>query len=933
MATRQQLINYGVAYKKSRGDINKALAKSNFPALTGKELSYMKNMPLASDNPIARLGQNAIGDLGEMAKGLSTTGALAIQGARRLKQHPEQEVANLKKMATDYANKRGVKGIVEDVANIGLSTYNTKVSDFGKLPWQKIVSNVGQGIYENPLMFALDVAPATKLLPKGTTAGVRNVASKVTGNFVPTKQMNRVNEIIAQQKIMNEARLSPIQKTMSEISRNSKVDKAQLVRNVTHGEWEGNAHTLKATEKFTQANRDLNKIFHEDFGLDPKITKYEAVTKYILSKEPEKFKTVSDVKQAMASGQLDSDTTNLLDKASKLYDEQKISHVTEMFSTGKGANAPKADVNDIEFFTERMAGTATPEEIGEVLTDVYNYLGRQTNKSRSAMDSFNKITKETGIKVNPKDLAKLPDDKILVSPSMLKDMLRQGIGGNSIYQAKKKLESVAKGINPTNKTAIEKYGSDIYAVDKKLLKGLINSQTEMNPSQLNALFKTAQLSTTKWLAENRVGNTILNAIEGVSPASYAKAIATVKEVPEWLKGQTSYSGYLGENFMGSQTLQGMKNALQDIPKNVKEKDLKTLTFNLNRLSSAPIVGAESKFERIDRWANMIQQAKRYSKDKNIPLKDVIKRLNTDEDLFMELNKKVNNSLGDYVGKNYFINPAIHKVTNWAVPFYKFPTQSARVLAQQAINRPLSYQALVGLPEKFGRELYAEEAKKYNLPEDTLGGLVKEAGRNKYEPSILERFGANPMGAPLELGYQIGSGNWQDASSSLSPLFSDVAKIANFKDKYGRTLSSPKYMNIGDKTIVLDEQGRPTRTMFDKPVGEDYLKAIASMLGNRFSAGVVQANRDLLPFIAYMEGKKYYPQYDTTLMGNIEGKEIPFISQGKDTGRGKEGASELLLNRIGVRTTQEYPNRATASKAELRKAFRKYALQLKRKEGR
>ena len=78
MGSRQGTIKYGIENKKSLGDIQKILAKRGYAPLSPRELSYLKNVPLASDNPLIRLGQNAVGDLGEITTGLTTLGSMDL---------------------------------------------------------------------------------------------------------------------------------------------------------------------------------------------------------------------------------------------------------------------------------------------------------------------------------------------------------------------------------------------------------------------------------------------------------------------------------------------------------------------------------------------------------------------------------------------------------------------------------------------------------------------------------------------------------------------------------------------------------------------------------------------------------------------------------------------------------------------------------------
>lgn len=57
-------------------------------------------------------------------------------------------------MVVDYLNSN--PSIIEDIGNLVLSSYNTKIEDFGKLPAKQIIANVLMGIHENPFDFGMD---------------------------------------------------------------------------------------------------------------------------------------------------------------------------------------------------------------------------------------------------------------------------------------------------------------------------------------------------------------------------------------------------------------------------------------------------------------------------------------------------------------------------------------------------------------------------------------------------------------------------------------------------------------------------------------------------------------------------------------------------------------------------------------------------------
>jgi len=982
MGSRQGTIRYAIDNKKSLGDIQKILATRGYAPLSKSDYSYLKNMPLASDNPLIRLGQNAVGDLGEIATGLTTLGSMGYQEAKKLKANPQKELKNIASTlnkavgvpAKAYLKASGsalsgdlpqasrdilpFNKAMGGLGDVLLSTYNTKTSDFGKLPAKEILKNVGQGAYENPVFAGMDLATlgAGKLIPKKAIVKAihkislpedmvkANKALNELKYFIPTEDMGKVNRIIKGQKLTNEVRTAPITKALNDIKNTKGVDPKQITRNLITGVREGNPQTIKATEEFARVNDSINKDLHTHFGLSPEVTRQETVSKYILEQvDPDRVKglTVDDIKKEMGKfygGQpVDPAISELIAKGNELYDNGSIKHISEVMRPTKDRPISNDELENRGFLTQRVQGLTSPEELGDVLFDTYYFLNKQTTKSKSAVDSLAEISKAIGRKLTPEEAMALGGNEIVTSPKALSQALGKTLYGGSEQQRGEVVNRLTS--SSLGKDAIGKYSNDLYAVDKDILEALRRAQASQPPSwsrKANSLFKSSQLVTPKWVAENRIGNTILNSLEGVNLKDYLEANKFVgkywKDVPRQLELGTSYSGLLGENFAGSKAIEAMKNSAQNTVHHAKKGALFDAYASANQFFASPFVSAEATMEKTDRWANMIRQAKRYAKENNLKYDDVIKSIKTNDELFNKLNNKVDESLGDYIGRNYYINPKVYDTASWATPFWKYPTQSARVISRQLEANPLRSQAMMLLPAKAGVKEYANQVEDLGIGKDELGGVVTDKG-SRMSPAKLERFTANPMTAPFELGYNLLSGRGEDFGNTLSPIFQDVNKMVNFKDRYGRTLSSPKYMNIGNETIIRDGNGKPTDIRFDKPSVDDKGGLALSLLANRFNVPVVQMNRAYMPIASAMRGESYYQPYDTSMMGQSSSMEtVPYIFEGKTRGEGKSGISELLGSMGGLRTVKLYPDRPTASHSTLRKAFRKYAQEINMQKG-
>ena len=143
----------------------------------------------------------------------------------------------------------------------------------------------------------------------------------------------------------------------------------------------------------------------------------------------------------------------------------------------------------------------------------------------------------------------------------------------------------------------------------------------------------------------------------------------------------------------------------------------------NDITANPLFRLESGLELRDRYANFIMQAEKYGKSHKMSTRSVIKKANKDDNLFNELNTKVNKDLGDYVGRNYFIPNTVYDVVGDLVPFYRFLTQTGRTSIHQIQRHPLAFQAANIVPATVGNMISNDVVKDYNLdPESYEGGV-------------------------------------------------------------------------------------------------------------------------------------------------------------------------------------------------------------------
>ena len=975
--TISKVLQGGVKYEIDINDINTALANAREKQLSPYEEQVLMEVgQVPKRGWLQQFGRNLKADTKEMLGGLGTIGTIAtqygLQGLRKLRDslatggnpqgsYPMWDWINSsgRRVGTDFA-----RGLVNDpfntLADAGttllnpiLGNYNTSIQDIGS-NWnnptevqERIVPNVLRGAYDHPLSTLLDLAPVTKVVPKGAVAkGVHSLPiPQGIKNLFPTNEMETVNSIIRYNNNLAGVNFGDATTRLSDLKlarAGGNLDPTQIVKNLRTGDWQGNPDTLKATQKFADLSNEYSKAVQ---GLGVPAQEVEDVIKanYLLEQlDPTRSKGLQTgelqnlINRFNSGADLDPQylsrygidqqgLADILGKAQSLRNEGKLAHVSQVFANNPagveglevlGETSPRLQ----SWLSRQNVGTATNEALGDVLFDTYDFIGRRLENATSAGNTVRDIANELGRKVKPG--YKPAEGEVVISPDFIKEKLGRGFNDPS-RALTGSLSSLKSGV-PNNQ--LGNYADDLYAVDSNLLQGVINSQTRVGKNWLNDLnssFKQTMLTTPKYLMDNRWGNTILNLANGVTPWDYARAYADIrakKLAPRLLQNETSYAGFLGKDFVGNSFLEGEKRALAGMVD--RDADLASRFKNFNLLFANPVISTESALERTDRLANMVRQSKRLA---GRDWENYLKEADTDAKKYRDLITRVDNELGDYAGRNYFMSPKTRNALDLLYNFYKYPAQSARATWNLAANRPLSYQTLVNIPQEIGNAVNQVQQVVYGeqLGDDFKGGLVGENATRSWEPLVVDRYSASPLTAPLEVADAVMGGNPGDVIN-ISPVLGDIDRIVNYKNAYGDVPSSPKYKTSKGRMVARDEAGNITLDQY-KPTAGDYLRHAGALLGNQFVVPVRQANAAFFPIGAYVTGQPYYQPYDTSLLGQVgeEGR-IPWFFEGKVERKGKTSFEDLLENLAGLQRYKVYPNKQTISPSEA-KTLIKYDL--------
>lgn len=944
LATRQQLLNYMVDRGYSRWDIDKVLRSQGYAPVTYYERQRVREGKPLTGNVIKDIAGNAGSDLKDFASGLNTIGTV---GYKYITDRKFRDA--LGNNVSKYVSQRGVPGVVEDLANVVISPYNISTKSMGSNPIDT-ASRVLSGVANHPVTAMLDFAPLTRLIPKEYKVGnllERTNAPKVVRQFIPSDNINKVNRAIKTGRGLADTKAKDLTYSFKGIIQApNKGSLEQAFRNISTGKWEGDKATIDLTNRLKDVQGAYNRELVE-LGVKPEVEKKTAIAQMIMEDlNPARsnkniytgkiMEAMDGNNDALKSLGVDKNKfSDLVAQGNERYDKGLLRPISHRFTF---ATPEKGLVPAEDYLKGRLAnrnvGWATPEELVKTAPKAYEDIAQLIALSKSGRMSIDQIAREVGTKLSPKDVAdylKANPNHTVISPDAFNNLLKEDYGNGKLNSIVRRVGDLKAGLSPED---YGKYSNNLYGINKDYLDPFINSVRNSRENnlfgKLNSNWKYVQLITPKYFVENRLGNGILNTLEGVGPTQYIKAYNKDWKAlaPKRLHTDTSYQGLLGSEFAGSRTAEAIRRSLIDTKEGIQNKDWLSTLGGVNKVMSNLIIPTESAFEFTDRYANFIKQAERLSRKTGRDVADIIKASDKDPMLYNRLIAPVESSLGDYTGRNWAIDPKTYNILSTTFPFFKYPTQAIRTLYHQAQNNPLRYQTLVGAPAKLGAGLWNNEKKAYDRGDEEFGGLFINSIPGSYSPALLQQFDANPLSAGSEFLYNLTN---NPGNLSISPLF-DLARIPAFRDRYGNTASSPKYYNASGNTYILDNNGNPTPQILTKPTLGDIASQLASTIGNLYFAPAIAWNRYIGPGIAELTNQTWYPNYDTSILGQIGDRyrRNPIYS-GRINSRGRKGIEAFIGPATGSRFIQVYPPYETGNARDMRNIYKKLNRQRMNKE--
>lgn len=812
----------------------------------------------------------------------------------------------------------GGVGGPKQFANAMLSTYNT---DYDTLRSGKAdIRDIIQGAQQHPVFAGLDFLSAGggKLIG-GVSKNVANNISKSSPEFIrqllPDEQLRNFNRSLSTNLGNAKADIGKNYNAFGVLEGAVRLDRPEVARHIMTGK-----SNLKGKQlSIANAVRDslkTNEKLGVDLGLlDPNLSKADTVAQYVMQYVPKSYNLLhSDYRDIILGNKLRptaekiikdnnlKDTINSLIKNGKdLYDKDSIVLLTQKFAhetdplgevIARERNAGRNNYFDVT----REIGRASTENLGKFLDDSVRF---QLDQISNAAE-FDKIL-----------------DNILTDTRIVKALKPEDISNIKAKALKEISRDISRGEKPNLTGALARSGIKNVFIDPIYYKSLNNLFSRpMNAGLRRVLsqFKKNVLATPHWFALNRIGNFTNNLIEGVNPKDYFDTRKYKDYIPDQLKQQTSFSSYLNEGIenaseAGSVIKRGagstwgrpynrIKNALNKYKNSNKSlediTDLgSSLYANVNDFVADPIFRMESSFELIDRYANFIRQAKRYAKDNNLNVVDVLKKADADNKLFHNLNTKVNKSLGDYIGRQYSLPSGLHNVLSELAPFYKFYAQTLRTTAHQLASNPYKFQAVVQAPTKIGNVQREDIERRFNLnPEWYQGGVPYGIAGDS-----LRTMGTEPL--PIQSVLGLAKEPWEGTVSLLNPVISTIAPAVYFQ-RFGKTATTPR----------LDELKAQGKEKDFKPTLLERLGYLGNAaLGT--TSGLYNMAQRIIPEITAPFTGGVRTKYDTNPF-----TEIP-------TSYNKKLPSETIFKQLGVKTNANYKDNSKkkVSKSAKRKEKR------------
>lgn len=907
--TRDFIVDYGKQRGQTAGDIDYNLKKFGYDGLTVGEFNKI--------SPIQNIGKDAGRNAVEFGKAIMTLPGLLAK----------------------TAYEEGVPGLIDIAKKVPegiISPYNLS---YDKIKRGDInIWDILQGAKENPVNTAMDIVGLSGLtkvgkgLPQALSKSklakhLDNVAPNIRKAFLPTKEEKLFNRALAHADVGGDIATKELQKAGELLGVNygkKGVDRLQVTNNLLRGLTGGEEATLTATKLGRELGRSLEKEIQGIGALTNNEMALNRQAQYMVYSNPYKDLTHGEaldfIDKVDKGRRVPKHIKELVKEAKEVDATGNLVYIPQLLENNRGVSEGLGEAvmrlmekdRPKDYFSNvREIGNANPEQLSKNLIEEFNVAIKQIKNAYATDEALQYLRSAMGQEATFDKVKALSDNakrnEVVVPKKYFTEKLRKDLvakGGRRI------VENLLNDNTSIGKILRKpELAKDYIIINKNDIKAVANSLDSIVPSgtlgKLIGIFKTGVLGRPKWFAENRIDNWSNMAMSGVD---FGEAVPLtfkyIEKLPQELDLTTAYQSLTGLKTSKLSYGEGFKLAVEKLKNAWDSKAPLDFLKALNTITGSPIYRLESYMEKFERATCLMDQINKYAKANGISVERAIVLVNKDKSLFWDLYKKVDDILGDYTGRNYYLPNHMYKLANLAMPFWKYPTQSLRLWGKQAYNNPIRYQMLASAPSEIGREYNEELIKKYNLdPKNFSGGVLHKEPSGGAPLETLQLFSPGVKFAAIPEMFE----NIMTPGTGKLPLFpvvDPINSLINFKNPFGRTPTMKGVIEYNGKLYTKDEKGRYVNY---EPTIADRIKLMARGLLDSNVHAIGTTRFSVMPTAYSIVNKinnkvnnstvPMYSQYDTTLLpfGGYNTLSMP-----------KTTSLEMVGKQIGVRTPSQYP---------------------------
>ena len=914
MSDRNSFINSGaLQYGLNSKDINSALKQAGYPLLSKTEATLIDSGKWGTT-----LGERTKEGFKDLGAGISTAWSTFWN-------NPKQALREAGSYISENSLPQIMGDFYEGIAKPLQLDAESLGANYAEGGLKGVAEGAIAGALTNPADALLVTAPAWG---RGIKAGARALAKgtqklpvpewlKKTTRGAITNEGREVNQILRDAKDISAPDIENLKTTNINIKKASTEDLSQAIRNLETGTVNGTKEQIELTNQLKGMTTKIDEMMQRA-GFNPDFSRAETINQYAtryfqnLGKDipvSQIDKVLKDPALATKYGVTQDELKAVIAQGDKLYREgfiKPIKHSTTAETVREGfVSEAEKKVRDPR---AKMYGTQSFEDVAKgIQSGAYDNIIKTLEKAESSITALDEMSTVVGRAVKSLDeIANLGKDEVLVSPRLLREKVGTALaGGEGVTEP---LQSITRGLNKAE--ALE-YADDLKVFKKADLEALQKAYNVKGKQKsfglmgdIAGIAKSIALATPRYISGNATTNFLMNPITGTHLGHYTKAIESIvkgtDDIPEILKRTASYSGYLGDILPIRASYKDIYTKLLD---DLKNGNLSTKIQAINSMANTPIFKGANMMETIQRSAEYLNQAEKYAKQVGKTVEEVIREAKANGGLnktYRAINRRVEEVLGDYTGRNYYAPQMLTDLANISLPFYRPFTQAPRQMFNAMIDYPLGTQVGFNVPSKLGNEISEYSKEEYGIePYESFGGspVLAPTGNMPGRVMYNQYHAFSPVAEMIDNPMGVLQGN---------PFLGSLYNIGAGRTRYGEAPLPPNAYKMADGSIaIMDNNGNVTPYYPEENPNDRLRYQVAEAL--KTFTPVSALNSYILPNIALFTGQSYTRPADTALLGQIGNYRIPGIMEGA-TGRNRTTEKELILPQLGFNYADTYPAR-------------------------